>query len=282
MPTESEFRNQQKSAWDKFAPGWNRWDELLMRTFHPVAERLIDRAAVKPGTPTLDIATGTGEPGLSAARHAAPAKVTGVDLSPAMVAIANQRAKAAGLKNFEAVEGTETGLAFPDGSFDAVLCRFGLMFMPDPVAALKEMRRVLGKGGRVAAAVWAGTDANQWAAIPAQVVHHVLELPPPPPDAPGVFRHAAPGVLDKLLKDAGFEEVAVAAVDGIFENESAERHWEMIKEIAPPIVGALAKATEAQRAEVGRQVVERLRVFEARGGGIRLPFRAWVGTGVKP
>lgn len=141
---DDSTRGDERSGepWDRVAAGWEKWWPTIEGAAQPVSDRLIDLADVAPGQRVLDIATGIGEPALSAARRVGLAgAIVATDLSARMLAIARARATAAGLRNVELVQADAERLDFPDGSFDAILCRWGLESLSDPARALAAMRR---------------------------------------------------------------------------------------------------------------------------------------------
>jgi ubiquinone/menaquinone biosynthesis C-methylase UbiE len=157
-------------------PGTGKWDALVMTMLAPVAAQMIHALAPRDGSEHLDIASGTGEPGLSVAALIPRGRVVLTDLSGGMLAAASATAAARGLANVETRQASADDLPFGDASFDTISCRFGLMFVPDLAPAVAEMRRVLRPGGRMSAAACA--QANQWSAghwaIRASQVHGYL------------------------------------------------------------------------------------------------------------
>ena len=175
---ESSFetiKQQQKATWDKFSPGWKKWDEYTMNFLAPMGDAIIAALHLKPSDHVLDIATGTGEPGLSIARITTSGKVIGTDLSDGMLEVAKERAAAQGITNYETVASDVTSLPFADNTFDAISCRFGLMFFPDMQRAAKEMARILKPGGHIAIAVWGEPKDNPWATTTMGTIYEVLK-----------------------------------------------------------------------------------------------------------
>src|SRR5271165_6032029 len=143
-PDDLKIKAQQKAAWDDSAEGWKRWWPTFERAAQIVNDRLVALANVRAGNRVLDIATGSGEPALTAARAVGQSgHVVAVDMSPAMLAIARERIDAAGLHNVDLVESDAESLRLDANSFDAVLCRWGLMFMPDLDGVLRGIHRAL-------------------------------------------------------------------------------------------------------------------------------------------
>src|SRR5271167_5033517 len=158
-PDILKVKAEQKLAWDDSAEGWKRWWPTFERAAQIVNDRLVELAGARAGDRVLDIATGSGEPALTAARAVGQSgRIVAVDMSPGMLAIARDRIDAAGLHNVELVESDAESLSLEEHSFDAAVCRWGLMFMPDLEGVLRGMLRALKPGSRFATAVWSGAD----------------------------------------------------------------------------------------------------------------------------
>ena len=241
MPTPDELTNQQKALWSAAALGWERWGDWFDRNSGNLAGWLCDGAGLKPGHTALDLACGAGQPSATAAERVRPGgRVIATDLSPDMVAVTNRKAKALGLDNLEAQEMDMQALAFPDATFDGATCRFGMMFCPDPVKGASEIRRVLKPGARFATAVWDVPAKNPFFTSITGVLGEFVPLPPPDPTAPGVFRLAPPGELERVLNAAGFSSVAVEARPITLTYASLDEYWEIQTALAAPLRAALA------------------------------------------
>jgi ubiquinone/menaquinone biosynthesis C-methylase UbiE len=208
----AQIRDQQQQTWDKFSPGWKKWDTWTMNFLRPMGEEIIHALQITDTDQVLDVATGTGEPGLTIARLARHGHVTGFDLSDGMLAVAREKATQLDLTNYEAVAGDVCALPFADQRFDAISCRMGFMFFPDMQLAAQEMYRVLKPGGRLATCVWSAPPHNPWITTMIGAVSSQLSLPAPVPQAPGMFRCAQPGLLAGLLEKAGFQNVCSLTV----------------------------------------------------------------------
>jgi len=157
-----EIREQQKDSWNKFSAGWEKWDKLNSEFLKPMGDEIIRLIHAENDSAVLDIASGTGQPGLTIASKLKNGKVFLSDLSDDMLAIARRNAVTLGIKNVETKVCDVCELPFHDNSFNAISCRFGFMFFPDVLLAAKEMYRVLKPGSRVATAVWNGPEKNFW------------------------------------------------------------------------------------------------------------------------
>lgn len=254
-----EIREQQKQSWNKFSPGWKKWDELTMDFLKPMGDEII--ASIKPsGNDTvLDIAAGTGEPGLTIATMLDGGKVIITDLSEEMLVIAKENAVRRGINNIETTACDVCELPFADNSFDAISCRFGFMFFPDMQLAADEMIRVLKPGGRIATSVWNAPEKNFWVTATMGTINKNMELPPPPPGAPGMFRCAKPGLMKEIFEKAGFKNVMEKEVPSKLNSGTVETYWSMITEVAAPVVAALGKADDAMQQKIKKEVFEQVR-----------------------
>jgi SAM-dependent methyltransferase len=275
-----EIREQQRQTWDCFAAGWMKWDTFVMRMLAPMGAEMTRALAVRDGTEHLDVAAGTGEPGLSIAEKIPRGRVVLADLSGGMLAAATASASARGLTNIETRECSADDLPFDDASFDTITCRFGFMFFPDIASAAAELVRVLRLGGRMSAAVWAEPPQNPWATIPLAAISAEVGIPAPPPDAPGLFRCAAPNAIGRVFRDAGMHDVAETDVYGFLQPASAEEYWTYCTEVLAPVVAGLAAADGAARDRIRATVHGKLRMFEHHGQ-LRLPLHARYIIGTK-
>src|SRR5262245_17917381 len=268
-----EIRDQQRQTWDKFSSGWKQWDKLVLDWLDPVGQELIRSAALRDDANVLDVAAGTGEPGVSAAALVPKGMVTVTDLSERMLQVAAENAARRGIKNFQTKQCDASALPFPDSSFDAVLCRFGLMFFPDVDVAVKELARVARPGARVCAAVWNAPEKNPWATTIMGTISKHVEMPTPPPGSPGLFRCAAPGYMETAFRKGGLKDVALKQVAGELRFKSAEEYWSFMTECAPPVVAGLTKADEPTRMIIEATVLDLARKT-SRDGKPRLPWSA--------
>jgi ubiquinone/menaquinone biosynthesis C-methylase UbiE len=251
-----QIREQQKQTWNRFSSGWRKWDDFTMDWLRPMGEEIIRALALQPGNQVLDVAAGTGEPGLTIATKIGHGQVVITDLAEDMLAVARDKAAQQGVTNYETVVCDVCALPFDDGTFDAVSCRFGFMFFPDMLLAAQEMARVLKPGGRMAAAVWGPPDKNVWVTAIMSTISRNMALPAPPSGAPGMFRCAAPGFLTELFRQAGFSGVTEKLLTGHLHCGTNENYWNFMNEVAAPVVAALSKADEATKAKIKREVFE--------------------------
>ena len=268
-PDDLKIKGQQKAAWDDSAEGWKRWWPTFERAAQTVNDRLVELASVRAGNHVLDIATGSGEPALTAARAVGQSgRVVAVDMSPGMLAIARERIDAAGLKNVELVESDAESLSLDAHSFDAVLCRWGLMFMPDLDGVVRGMHRALKPSGRFATAVWSVADKVPMCGLARDAIRRITGIVPPP-DAPDPIRLADASILERALGAAGFRDVTIERLIVTFEFPSADAFADFRSQI-----GGTRATFSKMPAEVARQVrdaiVTSAREFATAAGVVRL------------
>lgn len=278
---DATVRESQRTAWAGLSAGWEKWDALIMGQLGPVSDAMIGRLEIASDQRHLDIAAGTGEPGLSIARLAPRGRVVITDLVPEMLAAAERRALAKGITNIETQVCSADELPFDDGSFDSVSVRFGYMFFPDLAKASGEFARVLRPGGRLCASVWAKAEENAWTSVVVQAIATEIEVPPPDPNGPNMFRCAAPGTVSALFEGAGLRDVAEWEVAVELVTASPEKYWDMISEHVSLAAAALKKVDAAARERIKVELIERVRAFEV-GGEVRAPGMARCIVGRKP
>ena len=228
MPRGDEIRAAQRVTWAGLSSGWEKWDAVIMEQLRPVGDAMIERLDIAGDQQHLDIAAGTGEPGLSIARLAPEGRVVVTDLVPEMLDIAARRAAAQGITNIETQVCSADDLPFADAVFDSVSVRFGYMFFPDLAKATAEFARVLRPGGLLCSSVWVKPDENPWTSIAMQAISTEAVVAPPAPDGPNMFRCADPGYVSALYEAAGLHDVAEWDVGVELVTRSPEQYWDMI------------------------------------------------------
>jgi len=281
MSTDDEIRDAQRETWARLAAGWDKWDAVITHQLGPVGTAIIDRLGLVDGGRYLDIASGTGEPGLSMARRLPKARVALTDLAPQMLDVAARRASAEALDNVETRVCSADDLPFDDATFDGVSVRFGYMFFPDMARATAEFARVLKPGGRICSSVWVDPDRNPWTAIAMQAIAAEAVLTRPDPDKPHMFRCAAPGCVSSLYAGAGLREVSEWDVDVELVTRSPAEYWDMLSEHVSLAVAALQALDEPARERIRAKVIESVKPFET-DGRVRVPGLARCIVGTKP
>ena len=278
-----EIREKQRVEWDTVAGGWQRHRAQMSAPMSIITEKMIGVLRPRPGDRVLDLACGVGEPAFAISEIVGPGGfVLGLDLSPEMVRAARAWAEEHGIRNAEFREiPDELQLGVPPASFEAATCRLGLMFVPDPVAALRELRRALVPGGRVAVSTWGLPEHNQNFALPLEAIARRADLPPPGPGAPGLFALPTPEDLGGALEAAGFSGVEAAALETpVVRAKNAESYWYGLTAMAGPIVSALAPLPEEKRHEIREDVVGKVSALFT-GGPVEMSGEVVVASGEK-
>ena len=264
--TPSEVIESQRQDWNRVASGWDKWDDYFSRSMTFINHRLVADARLRPGMRVLDIGSGTGYPALLAGEVVgATGQVAGIDLAESMLAVASRKAKAREMSHVTFRTGDATALPFDASSFDAVISRFCLMFLPEITKALKDMVRVLKPGGYVAAAVWSAPEKNPFIRIPMDVIKSIVTLPPPDPDAPGVFRLAKPGELKGLMEGAGLTPLSEEEFLANVTYATAEEFFNSVLDLAGPLQNIFAKLTADQKAQAQRDIINVVNTYQRQG-----------------
>lgn len=262
----------QRQDWNRVAGGWEKWDPFFDEQMACLNHRLVADARLRPGLVVLDLGSGTGYPALLEAQTVGPTgSVTAVDVAAGMLAVAERKASKMGLTNITFRAGDVTTLPFPTASFDAVTSRFCLMFLPEIPRAAVEIARVLKPGGWVAAMVWSAVEHNPSIGLSMAAIKQVVELPPPDPTAPGIFRLAKAGELAGILREAGLTDVAEQEFLAEWSYESTEQYYSSLMDIAAPIQNLMAKLSQAQQQQVKRLILEGASHYQ-RGGRVSFPI----------
>jgi SAM-dependent methyltransferase len=279
MPSFDEIRDVQRARWAELSASWEKWDSVIMDQLGPVGAAIIERLGIAEDQQHLDIAAGTGEPGLSIARLAPRGRVVLTDLVPEMLEVATRRARVQGITNIETKVCSADELPFHDATFDSVSVRFGYMFFPDLARATAEFTRVLKPGGRLCSSVWVKPEQNPWTAIAMQAIATETVVAPPDPDGSTMFRCAAPGYVTALYQGAGLRDVDEWDVDIELVSRSPAEYWEMISEHVSLAAAALRQVDGPTRERMRTHAIAKLSAFE-KDGMVRVPgvARCIVGT----
>ena len=277
----TKYKNAQREQWNKDAAAWRRWNPTLDRWYGGVTRQMLDLARIQPGQHILDIAAGAGEPAASAAERVGPSGyVLATDIAEGIVELAREVARERGLNQIEtrAMDGEKLDLA--DATFDAVLCRLGLMYMPHPVTALAEWRRALKAGGRVAVVVFSTPDRNGWGATPVSIIRRRAQLPPPAPGQPGPFSLGGARVLEGVFRQAGFDDADVRAVPVPLRMSSTAEYMRFAREAFGAFNAMMAHLSPEERESVLTEVETSMRSFET-SDGFEVPAECLVAAATK-
>jgi len=262
--------------WSSVAPAWDAHRAHARRSTSAVSEVLLSALALSQGDRVLELAAGPGELSLRLAEQVGVhGAVLATDAAAGMVALAEVTLKDVPHATTAQLDAAATGL--PDASQDAVACSMGLMFVPQPEQALRECRRVLVPGGRLAAAVWAGPQHNPWvSSLGMATMVHGLVTGGPPTGPGGLFSLAEPDTLRRLADEAGFQDVRVEEVATCFSFASPDEHVAVVSSLAGPLAALIAAGTPEQRAAVRATAAELVAPHRDPDGALHLPGLALV------
>jgi ubiquinone/menaquinone biosynthesis C-methylase UbiE len=281
--TADELRTRLHRMWAGVAPSWQQHADYVDARGAVVTERMLELAAPQPGERVLELACGPGGLGLAAAESVGPGgEVVLSDVVAEMTAIAAARADAIGLDNVTTLELDLERIDQPDGSYDLVLCREGLMFAPDPARAACEIARVVRPGGRAAIAVWGPRERNPWLGVVLDSVSAQLGKPVPPPGVPGPFSLDDADELARLLDDAGLTDVAVDEVPVPMRVASFEEWWARTSALAGPLAAILSSLPEEAAQALHARAREATRPYETSKGGLEFPGVTLLATARRP
>jgi SAM-dependent methyltransferase len=272
-----EFRRLSRERWEGAATGWGARREQLQSAATPVSQWMVEQVRPQPGHTVLELAAGPGDTGFLAAELIAPGgRLITTDGAEAMLDVARGRAQELGIANVEFRAMEAEWIDLPAASVDAVLCRWGYMLLADPEAALRETRRVLKPGGRVALAVWDAVERNPWSTVSSEEMLARGLIEPPPPDAPGPFVLGDPDRVAELLEAAGFDDVLVEAVDFAFRMSDKDEFWNTMSELSPTAREVLGRLSPAEHYALREAVDARLEPYVVEGGALAVPARTLV------
>jgi SAM-dependent methyltransferase len=271
-----DYRQTSRETWGEVSGGWEDRREWLMGITGLVNDWLLERADPQPGQTILELAAGTGDLGLMAARRVGgDGRVLSTDFASEMVDIARRQGEARGLSNVEYRVLDAERMALDDGSVDGVLCRWGYMLMADPGAALRETRRVLRDGGPLAFGVWATPDRNPWAAVPGMTLVQRGHLPPPDPTAPGIFAMGMPDRIRALVTGAGFAEAEIDEIAFEFQYPDDDDFWDALVRLAGPLARVINALPGEEQQATRAAITENVETYRNDDGSYTVPAVSW-------
>lgn len=266
-----QYKETQRHNWDSVAHGWEKWWRTIEIGAEIVSRRLIELATIQIGSKVLDISTGIGEPAITAAREVGnTGQVLATDISSEMLSIAKQRAINAGFQHAIVFKQGDTGtMELPNSTFDAALCRFGLMFLPDLDTALLNIYGSLVNGGRFAAAVWASPEKNSLFASTMNTVIKETRTSPPPAGVPGPFSLSDESLLRNYFVNSGFKDVTIERMNVTFDFGSSKEYASFVLETAGPLQEMLSNESPERRQKILETVSESARKFADNTGKVK-------------
>ncbi len=277
MTDAAEYRKESRARWGQQAKGWAARADAIGRTTMPVSVWLVDALRLQAGQEVLELAAGTGEVGFLAAEQLEPGgTLISSDFAPEMITVAQARAEKLGITNVRFRQIDAESIDQPAASLDGVLCRWGYMLMADGEAALRETRRVLKPGARVALAVWTSPTENPWASLPISVLVERGHIERPEPGAPGQFAWARAGTIEEHLDNAGFTEYVVDTVDFANIYPSVDEWIAVGRDCSMMMRTTLERLDPAERDDAIEAIRELALPYVQEDGSAVVPARTWV------
>jgi SAM-dependent methyltransferase len=273
----SEYRQAARARWGEAARGWGAQRDVFQAAARPVSAWLVDAIEPQPGHRVLELAAGPGDTGLLAAELIAPGgTLISTDAVQEMVDLARARAEELGIENAEFRTMDAEWIDLPTASIDGVIARWGYMLLADPAAALRETRRVLRPGGRVALAAWTDPEDNPWAAVPQRALLALTGGPAPDLDEPNMFAFRDPATIAELLEETGFTDIVVEQLDLVWRYEDLDAWWDAQLDLSTGLARGVREITPAQRDELRDAIDAKVAQHVADDGSVALPGRTHV------
>ena len=262
------FKSATRRQWDQAAPGWNAHTAQIREWLQPATEAMLEMAGVRRGARVLDVAAGAGDQTLDIAQRVGPEGfVLATDLSASILEFAKGNAQRAGYANVGTWVADGESLQIDEGSFDAAVCRLGLMLFPDPRQGLREMHRALKPGGGICTMVFSGPQTNPCVTILLATALEHAGLPPRDPFHPGgLLSLGKPGLIDEMFRGAGFRDVATTRMDAPFNLPAAQDYLGFIRTSASPLQQILGKLGAEAADAAWKDMEERLKIFATAAG----------------
>lgn len=269
IPDDSRAaKDAMREQWNKQAKGWSGSGAVIRPWLHDATQAMLGMAGIKAGSHVLDVAAGAGDQTIDIAeRVGRDGFVLATDLSPDILQFASRQATEAGYRNVETRVSDGENLQVEDASFDAVICRLGLMFFSDPLQGLREMLRAVKPGGGVCTMVFSTPQTNPCIAILMSTALKHAGLPPRDPYQPGgLLSLGKPGLIDEIFQQAGFWQIATTKVAAPFRLPAVKDYLDFIKTSAAPIVQILQRLERPKSEAAWAEIEEKLNPFETAAG----------------
>jgi SAM-dependent methyltransferase len=268
-PMDAEtFKLAARRQWDTCAKGWNDKSALIRNWLRESTDVMLAMADIKAGARVLDVAAGAGDQTLDIARRVGPnGYVLATDISPAILALAKENARQAGHANVDTRVADGETVDVAEGTFDAAICRLGLMLFPDPKQGLRRMLRALKTGGRACTMVFSAPEQNPCIGILVSTAFKHAGLPTPDPYRPGgLLSLGAPGLMDELFRRSGFSHVATTKVAAPFRLPTVRDYLDFVRTSASPILQILGRLDDVKREAAWAEIADRLSAFNTSDG----------------
>jgi SAM-dependent methyltransferase len=272
----SDERQESLDRWEGMAAGWKATRAAFQDIVEPVSVWMVDAIDPQPGQRVVELAAGLGDTGLLAAERVGPSgSVLITDGTEGMVAAAREHVEEVGATNVELKVMQAEWLDLPAASVDGVLCRFGYMLLVDPETALRETRRVLKSGGRVALAVWDELGHNPWMGVIREALAE-SEVAPAVPEGPGPFSLGSSDAVRELLDTTGFDDIGVEPLDLMVDFPSLDAWWDHVMQTSGSVVQVVRDLAPAEHYKLRDLVDAGYAPYVRDDGSLKVPARALV------
>jgi SAM-dependent methyltransferase len=263
LPDTRVFKTAVRAQWDRSAQGWNEHTAEIRAWLRQATDAMLDMAGVSPCASVLDVAAGAGDQTLDIAQRVGPkGRVLATDLSEVILALAQENARQAGFSNVQTLAADGEDLPVEHASFDAVVCRLGLMLFPAPLHGLRSMYRALRPGGGICTMVFSRPDRNPCLGIlMSTALKHAGQSARDPFQPGGLLSLGKPGLADELFRAMGFQNIASTALEAPFRLPTARHYLDFVRSSASPIQQILARLTPEAATAAWAEMEERLGVF---------------------
>ncbi len=265
---QAEFKLAMTGQWNKAASGWNDSSAVIRPWLYTSTQAMLKMAGIAAGMRVLDVAAGAGDQTLDvAALVGAAGSVVATDISPAILEFAKTNALSAGFDNVETLIADGEALPLEEGTFDAAICRLGLMFLPDPLKGLQEIHRVLKPDARLCTLVFSSAETNPCLRILMSTALEHAGLPPVDPYRPGsLVSLGKPGQLEGMFMAAGFRNCVTTRVSAPFNLPSAKAYLDFVRSSAAPVMQILARLDVVAQENAWADMETRLSTFNTASG----------------
>ncbi len=271
----------QQDAWKgQQGDTWVRLQPVFDAMIGQVGLVALDAADVQAGERVVDVGCGAGTSTMELARRVWPGKdVAGLDISPGLLDLARNRAKAANLDHIEFSEIDARAAPAPAILFDLMFSRFGVMFFDDPAAAFANLRCWIRPGGRLTFVCWGPRKENTWVMLPMSVARNQIDVPRVDPRTPGPFAFEDPDYINEFLTGAGFRNVGISPWKGDLAvgGSGASREQAADFYIEGTMLASLIAEHRPDMGRIRNDLLSALGDFET-PDGIQIPGHAWIVT----
>jgi ubiquinone/menaquinone biosynthesis C-methylase UbiE len=244
MDVKEEYKK-----WSESAYYWNFYRTKIERIYGPITQAILTSAGIKQNDVVLDIGGGAGEPSLTI-QQTTDATLVFTDPTSAMTFFTRAEANKRNLRKMAFCCCSGDHLPFFEHTFDRIVSRLSMMFIPDTSQAAREMLRVSKENARITMAVWNNAESNPMHCVPMDALKPYITIQPDPPDAPGAFRFAEPGKLANVFKRAGARQVEERVIDfEISAIESIDEFWTIRSEMSESLRDKMSRLQDSRREE---------------------------------